>query len=155
MKPSHSVRVQNEDFDIAREIAALRSQSHAIGAIASFIGLMRDFNDGADVLAMSLEHYPGMTERALERIIDDAKRRWPVNDIVIVHRIGIFKPGDQIVLVIVSAAHRGSAFSACEFIMDYLKTQAPFWKKEITPDGERWVESRASDLHASSRWDAE
>lgn len=155
MSPNNCVRVQKDDFDIAREITALRNKSNSIGAIASFIGLMRDFNDNTDILAMSLEYYPGMTERALQNIMKNAKTRWQVEDIVIIHRIGTFKPGDQIVLVIVSAAHRGTAFSACEFIMDYLKTQAPFWKKETTPEGERWVESRASDTHASSRWDLE
>lgn len=149
------VRVQPEDFAIGDEIALLRTRSKSLGAIASFIGLMRDFNDDATILEMSLEHYPGMTERALENIAQQAKKRWQVNDIVIIHRIGKFKPGDQIVLVIATSAHRGAAFSACEFVMDYLKTKAPFWKKELTSDGERWVESRASDVDASNRWDTQ
>lgn len=148
-----SVRVQNEDFDAGAEIAALRRGRKDIGAVAAFIGLMRDFNDGSEVHAMSLEHYPGMTERALHRIGEQAKTRWTILDLVIIHRIGRFSPGDQIVLVLTAAHHRGDAFSACEFIMDYLKTQAPFWKKEHTPDGERWVEARASDESARSRWD--
>lgn len=148
-----SVRVQNENFDTGAEIAALRGGHTDIGAIAAFIGLMRDFSDGAEVLAMSLEHYPGMTERALSEIAAQAKKRWPVHDAVIIHRVGRFVPGDQIVLVLTAARHRGEAFSACEFIMDYLKTEAPFWKKEYTPNGERWVEARASDESARSRWD--
>lgn len=147
-----SVRVQVDDFDIAQEIAALRAHSKRIGAIVSFIGLMRDFNDGDTVAKMSLEHYAGMTERALDDITQRAKKRWQVIELVVVHRIGEFKPGDQIVLVIAAAAHRGSAFSACEFVMDYLKTEAPFWKKETTSDGQRWVEARASDADASKRW---
>lgn len=147
------IRVQNEDFDISAEMAALRSGRTDIGAVAAFIGLMRDFNDGAEVRAMSLEHYAGMTERALSEIAAQARARWAIDDAVIIHRIGRFEPGDQIVLVLASARHRGDAFSACEFIMDYLKTEAPFWKKEHTPDGERWVEARASDESARSRWD--
>lgn len=150
-----TVRVQPEDFAIGDEIALLRTRSKSLGAIASFIGLMRDFNDDATILEMSLEHYPGMTERALENIAQQAKKRWQVDDIVIIHRIGKFKPGDQIVLVLTTSAHRGAAFSACEFVMDYLKTKAPFWKKELTSDGERWVESRASDVDASNRWDTQ
>ena len=150
-----TVRVQLEDFAIGDEIALLRTRSKSLGAIASFIGLMRDFNDGATILEMSLEHYPGMTERALENIAQQAKKRWQVDDIVIIHRIGKFKPGDQIVLVMITSAHRGAAFSACEFVMDYLKTKAPFWKKELTSDGARWVESRASDVDASNRWDTQ
>lgn len=149
------MRVQLEDFAIGDEIALLRTRSKSLGAIASFIGLMRDFNDGATILEMSLEHYPGMTERALENIAQQAKKRWQVDDIVIIHRIGKFKPGDQIVLVMITSAHRGAAFSACEFVMDYLKTKAPFWKKELTSDGARWVESRASDVDASNRWDTQ
>lgn len=151
MMPS-SIRVQVEDFDIAQEIASLRAQSKSIGAIASFIGLMRDFNGGDAVAKMSLEHYAGMTDRALERITQSAKIRMQVDEIVVIHRIGEFKPGDQIVLVIAAAAHRGAAFSACEFVMDYLKTEAPFWKKEVTSEGQRWVEARASDVDASKRW---
>lgn len=147
------IDVRDKDFDVGAEIAALRGGRTDIGAIAAFIGLMRDFNDGAAVHAMSLEHYPGMTERALSEIAAQASSRWAVDDVVIIHRIGRFEPGDQIVLVLTSARHRGDAFSACEFIMDYLKTKAPFWKKEHTSDGERWVEARASDESARSRWD--
>lgn len=150
-----SIRVQADDFDIAQEIASLRAQSKSIGAIASFIGLMRDFNDGDTVAKMSLEHYTGMTERALGNIIQSARERWQVNEIVVIHRIGEFRPGDQIVLVIATAAHRGAAFSACEFVIDYLKTEAPFWKKETTSEGERWVEAKASDADASKRWNGQ
>lgn len=147
------IEVRTEDFDIGAEMSALRGGRTDIGAIAAFIGLMRDFNDGTSVHAMSLEHYPGMTERALSEIAAQASSRWAVDDVVIIHRVGRFEPGDQIVLVLTSARHRGDAFSACEFIMDYLKTKAPFWKKEHTSDGERWVEARASDESARSRWD--
>jgi len=146
------VRVQCEDFDIATEIAALRRADPAIGAIASFIGLVRDVNEGDSVAGMTLEHYPGMTEKALAGIVAQAKQRWDIIDALIVHRVGELKPLDQIVLVVVSGAHRGAAFAACEFIMDYLKTQAPFWKKEMTTQGPRWVEARASDDQAAERW---
>ncbi len=146
------VRVQTDDFDIAREMAAMRAGNPRIGAIASFIGLVRDVNEGDRVAEMTLEHYPGMTERALERIVDDAKARWDIVDVLVVHRVGTLRPLDQIVLVIVTGAHRGEAFSACEFVMDYLKTQAPFWKKEQTPTGGRWVDARDSDDAAAQRW---
>ncbi len=146
------VRIQTEDFDVGAEIAALRQGNPAIGAIASFIGLVRDANEGEPVSEMTLEHYPGMTEKALERIVDDAKSRWDIIDVMVVHRIGTLRPCDQIVLVIVSGAHRGEAFAACEFVMDYLKTQAPFWKKERTPAGSRWVDARSSDDVAAERW---
>lgn len=146
------VRVQTDDFDIAREMAAMRAGNPRIGAIASFIGLVRDVNEGDRVAEMTLEHYPGMTERALERIVDDAKARWDSVDVLVVHRVGTLRPLDQIVLVIVTGAHRGEAFSACEFVMDYLKTQAPFWKKEQTPTGGRWVDARDSDDAAAQRW---
>lgn len=147
------IQVQTEDFDISAAMAALRSGRTDIGAVAAFVGLMRDFNDGDTVMSMSLDHYPGMTERALTGIAEQARTRWPIDDAVIIHRVGTFMPGDQIVLVLTAARHRGDAFSACEFIMDYLKTEAPFWKKEHTPDGERWVEARSSDATARSRWD--
>ena len=147
----HTIRVQAEDFDIAVELAAMRANL-AIGAVASFIGLVRDVNDDADVATLTLEHYPAMTEKALAGIVAQAQQRWDIIDCVLVHRVGTLQPGDQIVLVMVASAHRGHAFEACEFIMDYLKTQAPFWKKEATPDGERWVESRSSDELAASRW---
>ena len=146
------VRVQQADFDIGAEIAALRRGNPAIGAIASFIGLVRDVNEGDTVRAMTLEHYPGMTERALAGIIDEAKGRWDIIDALVIHRVGELLPLDQIVLVVVSGAHRGAAFAACEFIMDYLKTRAPFWKKERTAQGARWVEARASDDKSAERW---
>jgi molybdopterin synthase catalytic subunit len=149
-----AVRVQLEDFDIGAEIAAFRGADPGIGAIASFIGLVRDRNDGAAVAGMTLEHYPGMTEKALAAIVDEAKARWDIIDALVIHRVGALKPLDQIVLVVVTGAHRGSAFAACEFIMDYLKTQAPFWKKEQTAQGARWVEARASDDQAAERWSA-
>jgi len=147
-----AVRVQEADFDIGAEIAALRRGNPAIGAIASFIGLVRDSNDGDAVSGMTLEHYPGMTEKALTGIVAEAKKRWDIIDALVIHRVGELKPLDQIVLVVVSGAHRGAAFDACEFIMDYLKTQAPFWKKEQTAQGARWVEARASDDQAVERW---
>jgi molybdopterin synthase catalytic subunit len=146
------VRVQSEDFDFAREIAALHGRDARVGAVAAFIGLVRDVNDASAVSTLTLEHYPGMTEKALMRIVDEAKARWNIYDAVVVHRVGELKPADQIVFVAVSSAHRGEAFAACEFIMDYLKTRAPFWKKEQTPAGERWVEARASDDEAAARW---
>jgi molybdopterin synthase catalytic subunit len=146
------VRVQTEDFDIAREIQRLRGGGARVGAIASFIGLVRDVNEATAVRTLTLEHYPEMTEKALSQIVDDAKSRWKIHDALVVHRVGELKPGDQIVLVAVTGAHRGEAFAACEFIMDYLKTRAPFWKKEHTPEGERWVEARDSDDEAARRW---
>ena len=146
------VRVQTEDFDAGAEIAALRRGDPKIGAVASFIGVVRDLNDGESVGRMTLEHYPGMTEKALEAIVLEARSRWDIIDVTVVHRVGELKPTDQIVLVVVAGGHRGEAFAACEFIMDYLKTRAPFWKKEETPGGERWVEARASDDDAAERW---
>jgi molybdopterin synthase catalytic subunit len=146
------VRIQTGDFDVAREIAALRGGDARVGAVAAFVGLVRDINDAAVVSTLTLEHYPGMTEKALARIVDDAKARWNVYDALVIHRVGELKPTDQIVLVVVTGAHRGEAFAACEFIMDYLKTRAPFWKKEQTPAGERWVEARSSDDDAAARW---
>jgi molybdopterin synthase catalytic subunit len=145
------VRVQTEDFDAGAEIARLRRGDPKIGAVASFIGVVRDLNDGESVGTMTLEHYPGMTEKALEGIVGGASR-WDVIDVTVVHRVGELKPTDQIVLVVVAGAHRGEAFAACEFLMDYLKTRAPFWKKEETPAGARWVEARASDDDAAERW---
>jgi molybdopterin synthase catalytic subunit len=147
-----SVRVQTEDFDAGLEIKKLCSGNAKIGAVATFIGLMRDINEGQTVASMTLEHYPGMTERALAEIAEDARRRWSLIDTLIIHRVGAFEPGDQIVLVVVASAHRGDAFAACEFLMDYLKTRAPFWKKERGEQGERWVEARASDNAAAARW---
>ena len=146
------VRVQTEDFDVSAEIAALRRGDPKIGAVASFVGVVRDVNDGDSVAALKLEHYPGMTEKAIEAIIVEAKARWDIVDVTVVHRVGELKPLDQIVLVVVVGGHRGDAFAACEFIMDYLKTRAPFWKKEQTPQGARWVEARSSDDEAAERW---
>lgn len=147
-----TVRVQTEDFDAGAELARLRGGNPKIGAIASFIGVVRDVNDGESVSELTLEHYPGMTEKALQKIVDEARSRWDLYDILVIHRVGRLKPTDQIVLVVVTSAHRGEAFRACEFLMDYLKTRAPFWKKERTPDGTRWVDARASDDAAASRW---
>lgn len=148
-----SIRVQKHDFNVGLEIAAMRDGNRSIGAIASFIGLMRDFNDGENVISMSLEHYSGMTEKALQKIANNAISRWEIIDVTIIHRVGNFAPGDQIVLVMVASAHRAAAFAACEFIMDFLKTRAPFWKRETTHEGERWVQARVSDEEATSRWE--
>jgi molybdopterin synthase catalytic subunit len=147
-----AVRVQTGDFDVGEEIARLRSNDRSVGAIASFIGTVRDVNDAATITGMTFEHYPGMTEAALEGIADQARVRFDVADVLVIHRVGALLPGDQIVLVAVTSAHRGMAFEACEFIMDMLKTRAPFWKKERMPEGERWVEARASDDEAAERW---
>ena len=146
------IRVQHEEFDVNAEIARLRSANPRIGAIACFIGVVRDLNEGAAVASMTLEHYPGMTEKALGGIVAQARARWELYDILVVHRVGELRPTDPIVLVLVTSAHRGSAFAACEFAMDYLKTDAPFWKKEATPTGERWVDARESDDAARKRW---
>jgi molybdopterin synthase catalytic subunit len=146
------VRVQMADFDVSHELAQLRANDRGVGALAAFIGLVRDINDGTNVSSMTLEHYPGMTEKALAQIVAEARSRWAFLDALIIHRVGELKPLDQIVLVAVTAAHRGEAFAACEFIMDYLKTRAPFWKKEQTPQGERWVDARTSDDEAAARW---
>jgi molybdopterin synthase catalytic subunit len=146
------VSVQEKDFDAGREMAAVRVKNPKVGAVASFVGVVRDVNDGAGVATMTLEHYPGMTEKALQGIIDAAKVRWEVLDCTVIHRVGRLAPTDQIVFVAVASGHRGDAFAACEFIMDYLKTQAPFWKKEETRDGARWVEAKDSDDAAAGRW---
>lgn len=146
------VRVQEQDFDVSSEIAALRTGDKRVGAVATFVGIVRDLSDAAQVSTLTLEHYPGMTEKALARIVDDARQRWDIYDALVIHRVGTLEPSDQIVLVAVTSAHRGESFAACQFIMDYLKTRAPFWKKEQTQDGERWVEARASDDDAASRW---
>lgn len=150
-----TVRVQTEDFDLSTEVAALRAQNPKIGAVACFVGTVRDLNDGSAVETMELEHYPGMTEKALEQIVDSARERWPGTDVLIVHRVGRLYPLDQIVLVATTSAHRGDAFASCEFVMDFLKTQAPFWKKEKTESGERWVDARVTDDAALARWDVE
>jgi molybdopterin synthase catalytic subunit len=146
------VRIQEQDFDVSDELAALRAGDAGIGAVASFVGVVRDLNDASRVSTLTLEHYPGMTEKALSQIVDHAKQRWDIVDALVIHRVGELKPRDQIVLVAVTSAHRGESFAACQFIMDYLKTRAPFWKKELTPEGERWVEARASDEDAAARW---
>jgi molybdopterin synthase catalytic subunit len=146
------IRIQTEDFDLSTEVAALRASDARVGAVVSFIGTVRDINDGASVSEMELEHYPGMTEKALEDIVAQAKARWDIYEALVIHRVGPLQPQEQIVLVAVTSAHRGEAFAACEFIMDYLKTQAPFWKKEQTREGARWVDARSSDDHALAKW---
>ena len=147
-----TVRVQEADFDLAAELTAQRAGDARIGAQACFVGLVRDINDGDSVSSMELEHYAGMTEKALEAIVEEAKGRWDIYDALVIHRVGPLLPCDQIVLVAVTSAHRGESFAACEFIMDYLKTRAPFWKKEATPAGSRWVDARDSDDSAAERW---
>ena len=149
------VTIQTDDFDLSAEVAALRAGDPAVGAVASFIGTVRDRNDGLGISAMELEHYPGMTERAIEAMVDEAMRRFDIRNARVIHRIGWLRPLDQIVLVAVTSAHRGQAFQACEFLMDYLKTQAPFWKKEQTPEGARWVDARVADDAALARWGIE
>ena len=149
---AHIVRIQTEDFDVGAEIRSLRESNPAVGAVASFIGCVRDMNEGDSVGLMYLEHYPGMTEHELEKISAEACTRWDIFDTLVIHRVGELKPLDQIVFVAVTSAHRGESFAACEFIMDYLKTRAPFWKRESTPQGERWVDARATDDAAAERW---
>ncbi|WP_066706615.1 molybdenum cofactor biosynthesis protein MoaE [Curvibacter delicatus] len=146
------VSIQTADFDVNAEIAALRAQDKRVGAVCSFIGTVRDRNDGSAVSAMELEHYPGMTEKAIEAMIDEAFKRFDIYAARVIHRVGPLQPLDQIVLVAVTSAHRGESFQACEFLMDYLKTQAPFWKKEQTPEGARWVDARVSDDKALAKW---
>lgn len=148
------ITIQTEPFDIAAIQDQMRADNPAIGALVTFVGLMRDMNEGDQVSGMTLEHYPGMTEKALQKILDDANRRWELMGIRVVHRVGELQPLDPIVLVAVASAHRGEAFRGCEFVIDYLKTRAPFWKKEQTPDGERWVDARHSDDQAEARWRA-
>ena len=149
------IRVQENDFDVGGELAALRERDPRVGALVAFVGTVRDVNDGQAIATMTLEHYPGMTEKALAAIVDEAKSRWDILDALVIHRIGELRPADQIVLVGVTSAHRGEAFAACEFIIDYLKTRAPFWKKESTPAGTRWVDARSSDDAAAARWERE
>ena len=146
------VSIQVEDFDVTAEIAALRAHDGGVGAVCSFIGTVRDRSEGSAVTAMELEHYPGMTEKAIEQMIDEAMRRFDIRAARVIHRVGPLQVRDQIVLVAVTSAHRGQSFQACEFLMDYLKTQAPFWKKERTPEGERWVDARVADDAALARW---
>jgi molybdopterin synthase catalytic subunit len=148
------VRIQVEDFDLGAEVAALRAQDTRVGAVCSFVGTVRDSTAGlaGSISSMELEHYPGMTEKAIEAMIDEAQRRFDIYGARVIHRVGLLQPLDQIVLVAVTSAHRGMSFQACEFLMDYLKTQAPFWKKETTPQGARWVDARVSDDAALARW---
>jgi molybdopterin synthase catalytic subunit len=149
---SVTVRVQAEDFDLSAEVAQLRASNPKVGGIVTFVGTVRDLNEGAQVAEMELEHYPGMTEQSIMAIMEKAQQRWPIYDALVIHRIGPLKPMEQIVLVAVTSAHRGEAFAACEFIIDYLKTEAPFWKKEQTPDGARWVDARVTDETALRKW---
>lgn len=148
-----AVRVQAADFDVGAEIERLRRNDPKVGAVASFVGVVRDVNEGDAVAGLTLEHYPGMTERAIEAIVQEARERWDIIDALVIHRVGALQPTDQIVLVVVSSSHRGEAFAACEFLMDYLKTRAPFWKKEQLQTGARWVEARRSDDEAAARWE--
>ena len=147
------ILVQREDFDCGAEVESVARGNPKVGAVASFVGLVRDANDEATVRTMTLEHYPGMTEREIGKIVEEARTRWKIVDATVIHRYGELAPTDQIVLVAVASAHRGDAFAACEFIMDYLKTRAPFWKKEHRSDGARWVEARSSDDEAAGRWE--
>ncbi len=146
------VTIQTEDFDLTAEIAALRAGDRRVGAVCAFVGTVRDRNDGQSVSTLELEHYPGMTEKAIEAMVAEAQRRFDICGARVIHRVGRLAPEDQIVLVAVTSAHRGESFQACEFLMDYLKTQAPFWKKEDTPEGARWVDARVSDDAALARW---
>lgn len=146
------VSIQTEDFDLGAEIDALRKNDRRVGAVCSFVGTVRDRNDGQSVSSMELEHYPGMTEKAIEAMIDEAMARFDIFAARVIHRVGLLQPLDQVVMVAVTSAHRGESFRACEFLMDYLKTQAPFWKKEVTPEGARWVDARVSDDTALARW---
>lgn len=146
------ISVQTHDFDVSAELAQMRATNPAIGAVVNFVGLVRDRNDGQNIRTMELEHYPGMTEKSLQMIAEQACQRWNLIDALIIHRVGLLQPLDQIVMVAAASAHRGEAFAACEFMMDYLKTEAPFWKKESTPEGERWVDARESDSQAVNKW---
>jgi molybdopterin synthase catalytic subunit len=146
------VYIQTQDFDLSQQIAALRAMDQRVGAVCSFVGTVRDRNDGQSISAMELEHYPGMTESSIEAMIDQAQQRFDIFAARVVHRVGLLQPLDQIVMVAVTSAHRGESFKACEFLMDYLKTQAPFWKKETTPEGARWVDARVSDDAALAKW---
>lgn len=148
----NTIQVQTDPFDMAAIQETLRGANPKIGAVVTFLGQMRDFNEGDDVSTMTLEHYPGMTEKALQAIVDEADERWDLMGIHVVHRVGPLKPFDPIVLVAVASAHRGEAFKACEFVIDFLKTRAPFWKKETTDQGDRWVDARHTDNEAEERW---
>ncbi|MBQ0919140.1 molybdopterin synthase catalytic subunit MoaE [Hydrogenophaga aromaticivorans] len=146
------VSIQTQDFDLSTEVARLREQDKRVGAVCTFIGTVRDRNDGQSISTMELEHYPGMTEKSIEAMVDEAFKRFDIYAARVIHRVGLLQPLDQIVLVAVTSAHRGESFQACEFLMDYLKTQAPFWKKEQTPEGARWVDARVSDDAALAKW---
>jgi len=146
------IRVQHEDFDLGAELERLSAGRRDVGALCSFVGLVRDLNEGEGVSAMTLEHYPGMTEKQLDELEAEARRRWPLNDVLVIHRVGRLEPGDRIMLCAVTSGHRQAAFEACQFLMDWLKTRAPFWKLEEHDGEERWVEARASDDAAAARW---
>ena len=147
-----TVSIQTQDFDVSQELSALRGGDARVGAVCSFLGTVRERNDGSSVASMELEHYPGMTEKSISAMMDEAKQRFDIFAARVIHRVGLLQPEDQIVFVAVTSAHRGESFKACEFLMDYLKTQAPFWKKEVTPEGARWVDARVSDDQALARW---
>ena len=149
---SFTVGIQTQDFDVSQELAALRAGDARVGAVCSFLGTVRERNDGSSVASMELEHYPSMTEKSILAMMDEAKQRFDIFAARVIHRVGLLHPEDQIVFVAVTSAHRGESFKACEFLMDYLKTQAPFWKKEVTPEGARWVDARVSDDQALARW---
>lgn len=149
-----AVRIQFEDFDVAAEMDKVRRANPQTGAVVSFLGQVRDLNQGSEISSMFLEHYPGMTEKSLESLIKSARERWNIHEVTIIHRVGNLSPLDQIVLVVVASMHREDAFRACEFIMDFLKTEAPFWKREVTPSGERWVEAKQSDEIAKQKWNS-
>jgi molybdopterin synthase catalytic subunit len=146
------IRIQQRPFDAAAEIRQLIQADQSMGAVVNFVGVMRNMNEGDAVSEMTLEHYPGMTENALKQIVAEARERWQLGKVTVIHRVGKLLPSDEIVLVAVTAEHRGEAFDGCEFIIDFLKTKAPFWKKEKTPDGERWVEERNTDVDAAAQW---
>ena len=152
---SFTVSIQTQDFDVSQELSNLRAGDARVGAVCSFLGTVRERNDGSAVSSMALEHYPGMTEKSISAMMDEAKKRFDIFAARVIHRVGLLHPEDQIVFVAVTSAHRGESFKACEFLMDYLKTQAPFWKKEVTPEGERWVDARGSDDQALARWGIE
>ena len=149
---SFEVKIQTEDFDLSHEVAQLRSSKPQVGAVCAFVGTVRDRNEGCDVSTLELEHYPGMTEKSIQQMMEDAHKRFDIISSKVIHRVGVLGPLDQIVLVAVTSAHRGQSFQACEFLMDYLKTQAPFWKKETGPLGSHWVDARVSDDQALARW---
>jgi molybdopterin synthase catalytic subunit len=152
---SFTVSIQTQDFDVSQELAAFRAGDARVGAVCSFLGTVRERNDGSSVASMELEHYPGMTEKSISAMMDEANKRFDIFGARVIHRVGLLHPQDQIVFVAVTSAHRGESFKACEFLMDYLKTQAPFWKKEVTPEGARWVDARVSDDQALARWGIE